>query len=221
MVTLLSYHPKYQMFLKFFPFKGGRFDPSTGRHPQSRGYQHTTYTLSLPGTGVSSFRFYPKVSSQNSEKMEPFKIQIEVGFNRETLDVLRQLAPDMPAEVCNCSAHHDLKTEVEEIVVDFLRRLQDHAKKPVEEPKLEENSGKVEQPAPEAPAEAAPAPAPEKTSDKEITDADLRQAVKAAKDKVGTPVVKALFAEFEIPNSSACPQERRGELMDRLEKLAA
>ena len=40
-------------------------------------------------------------------------------------------------------------------------------------------------------------------------------------DKVGTPVVKALFAEFEIPNSSACPQERRGELMDRLEKLAA
>jgi hypothetical protein len=45
MVTLLSYHPKYQMFLKFFPFKGGRFDPSAGRHPQSRGYQHTTYTI--------------------------------------------------------------------------------------------------------------------------------------------------------------------------------
>jgi hypothetical protein len=149
--------------------------------------------------------------------MEPFKIQIEVGFNRETLDVLRQFAPDMPAEVCNCSAHHDLKTEVEEIVVDFLRRLQDHAKKPVEEPKPET----VQSPTPEenpAPApQQAPAPAPEK----EITDADLRQAVKAAKDKVGTPVVKALFAEFEIPNSSACPQERRGELMDRLEKLAA
>ena len=70
---------------------------------------------------------------------------------------------------------------------------------------------------------AAPAPqqAPAQAEEKEITDAVLRQAVKAAKDKVGTPVVKALFAEFEIPNSSACPQERRGELMDRLEKLAA
>ena len=46
-------------------------------------------------------------------------------------------------------------------------------------------------------------------------------AVKAAKDKVGTDGVKALFHEFEIPNSSACPQERRSELMDRLNKLAA
>lgn len=151
--------------------------------------------------------------------MEPFKIQIEVGFNRETLDVLRQLAPDMPAEVCNCSAHRDLNSpEFEEkeaeICVEVIKQLSKHIKP-------EENSGKTEQPAPEAPAEAAPAPAPEKTSGKEITDADLRQAVKAAKDKVGTPVVKALFAEFEIPNSSACPQERRGELMDRLEKLAA
>lgn len=151
--------------------------------------------------------------------MEPFKIQIEVGFNRETLDVLRQLAPDMPAEVCNCSAHRDLNSpefeeKVAEICVEVIKQLSKHIKP-------EENSGKTEQPAPEAPTEAAPAPAPEKTSGKEITDADLRQAVKAAKDKVGTPVVKALFAEFEIPNSSACPQERRGELMDRLEKLAA
>lgn len=48
MVTLLSYHPKYKKFLKFFPFKGGRFDPSAGRHPQSAGlsthYIHTIVT---------------------------------------------------------------------------------------------------------------------------------------------------------------------------------
>lgn len=145
-------------------------------------------------------------------------VNITVSLSGATLDVLRQFAPDMPEKVCDpFAAHQDLKTEVEGIVVDFLGRLKKHAEKPVEEPKpetaqepvLEE---KAPQAAPEAPAQA---------ETEEITDAALRKAVKAAKDKVGTPVVKALFAEFEIPNSSACPQERRGELMDRLEKLAA
>ena len=69
------------------------------------------------------------------------------------------------------------------------------------------------------PAPAAPQ-APAAAAAEDITDAQLREAVKAAKDKVGGPAVKALFGEFGIPNSSACPQERRSELMDRLEKLA-
>ena len=144
------------------------------------------------------------------------KINFEVSLSRETLDVLRQFAPDMPAGMCNCTdAGKDLKTFVKETVVEFLEGLKKHAHP-------EENSGKAEEPAPQAPVAPAPAPAPEKTSGtQEITDADLRLAVKAAKDKVGTDGVKALFHEFEIPNSSACPQERRSELMDRLNKLAA
>ena len=144
------------------------------------------------------------------------KINFEVSLSRETLDVLRQFAPDMPAGMCNCTdAGKDLKTFVKETVVEFLEGLKKHAHP-------EENSGKAEEPAPQAPVAPAPAPTPEKTSGtQEITDADLRLAVKAAKDKVGTDGVKALFHEFEIPNSSACPQERRSELMDRLNKLAA
>ena len=144
-------------------------------------------------------------------------IKVTVDLSDRAANLLRQFAPDLPDEVCRCSAHPDLKTEVEEIVVDFLGRLKKHAEKPVEEPKPETEQSPVRE------EKAAPAPqqAPAQAEEKEITDAVLRQAVKAAKDKVGTPVVKALFAEFEIPNSSACPQERRGELMDRLEKLAA
>lgn len=144
------------------------------------------------------------------------KINFEVSLSRETLDVLRQFAPDMPAGMCNCTdSGKDLKTFVKETVVEFLEGLKKHAHP-------EENSDKAEEPAPQAPVAPAPAPTPEKTSGtQEITDADLRLAVKAAKDKVGTDGVKALFHEFEIPNSSACPQERRSELMDRLNKLAA
>ena len=145
-------------------------------------------------------------------------LNINIGFSEESLNVLRQFAPDLPAEMCSCTAHQgDLKTFIKETVNDYLRDLQAYAKKPVEEAKPETEQSPVQE------EKAAPAPqqAPAAAPEKEITDADLRQAVKAAKDKVGTPVVKALFAEFEIPNSSACPQERRGELMDRLEKLAA
>ena len=47
----------------------------------------------------------------------------------------------------------------------------------------------------------------------------LREAVKEAKDRAGGTAVRTLFSEFEIPNSSACPQERRSELMARLENL--
>ena len=146
------------------------------------------------------------------------KFNLELSLSRETLDVLRQFAPDVPTAECNCTAaDKDLKTFIKETVYEFLRDLQEHAKKPVEEPKPETEQSPVR----EEKAAHAPQQAPAEPEQTEITDAALRKAVKAAKDKVGTPVVKALFAEFEIPNSSACPQERRGELMDRLEKLAA
>jgi hypothetical protein len=144
-------------------------------------------------------------------------IKVTVDLSDRAANLLRQFAPDLPDEVCRCSAHPDLKTEVEEIVVDFLGRLKKHAEKPVEEPKPET----VQSPTPAEKAAPAPQQAPAAPAQKEISDADLRLAVKAAKDKVGTDGVKALFHEFEIPNSSACPQERRSELMDRLNKLAA
>ena len=129
-------------------------------------------------------------------------LNINLDMSQRMMDFLRLFAPDMPQDVYDGTR---------------AARPAKPAEKPVEEPKPET----VQSPAPEEKAAPAPQQAPAQPEEKEITDAVLRQAVKAAKDKVGTPVVKALFAEFEIPNSSACPQERRGELMDRLEKLAA
>lgn len=144
------------------------------------------------------------------------KINFEVSLSRETIDVLRQFAPDMPEKVCNGTAHNqELKTFVKETVVEFLEGLKKHAQP-------EENYGPAEEPAPQAPVEPAPAPAPEKTSGtQEITDDILRKAVKAAKDKSGVQSVKRLFGEFGIHSSSDCPQERRSELLDMLNNLAA
>ena len=151
--------------------------------------------------------------------MLEIKINVEVDLSERAATLLRLKQPeDLPAAECNCTADDkDLKDFIKETFYEFLRDLQEHTKKPVEEPKPET----AQSPATEEKAAPAPQQAPAQAEEKEITDAVLRQAVKAAKGKVGTPVVKALFAEFEIPNSSACPQERRGELMDRLEKLAA
>ena len=144
-------------------------------------------------------------------------VNIKVDLSDRTVNLLRQFMPeDIPAAACNCTAADmDLKTFIKETVVEFLEGLKKHAQP-------EENSGKAEEPAAQAPAEPAPAPAPEKTSGaKEITDAALRQAVKAAKDQVGGQSVKDLFGEFGIRNSSECPQERRSDLLARLNKLAA
>lgn len=144
-------------------------------------------------------------------------IKVTVDLSDRAANLLRQFAPDLPDEVCRCSAHPDLKTEVEEIVVDFLDRLKKHAEKPVEGPKPETGQSPVRE------EKAAPAPqqAPAEPEQTEITDAALRKAVKAAKDQVGGQSVKDLFGEFGIRNSSECPQERRSELLDRLNKLAA
>ena len=158
-------------------------------------------------------------------------VNITVSLSGATLDVLRQFAPDMPEKVYGCPAHQDLKTEVEGIVTDFLCRLKKHAEKPVEEPKPETvqepvREEKAPQAAPEttvqAETEKAPQAAPETTAQaetEEITDAELREYVKAAKNRTSAKAVKAVFAEFGIENSSACPAERRSELKARLENL--
>ena len=139
-----------------------------------------------------------------------FTINIQVSLSPETLEVARRLVPagDLPDHCCE-----GFEKRVTDICLGVIQQLSKHAKP-------EENYGKAEEPAPEATAEPAPAPAPEKTSGtEEVTDAMLREAVKGAKDRSGGTAVRALFSEFEIPNSSACPVERRSELLARLAKL--
>jgi hypothetical protein len=53
----------------------------------------------------------------------------------------------------------------------------------------------------------------------EISDADLRQVVKAAKDRVGAKPIRDVFASMDISSSVECPQERRSELVAKLNKL--
>ena len=132
-----------------------------------------------------------------------------LSFDSEALEILRRAIPagDLPEHCCE-----GFEKKVTDICLGLLQQLSRHAHP-------EDNSGKAEQKATEAPAAPSPAPVPEKTSGEEITDAQLREAVKAAKDRSGWTAVRSLFTEFEIPNSSACPQERRSELMDRLAKL--
>jgi hypothetical protein len=143
-------------------------------------------------------------------------VNITVSLSGAALDVLRQFAPDMPEKVCDpFASHQDLKTEVEGIVVDFLSRLKKHAEKPVEKPKAEP----AQEPAREEKAPQAAPEVPAQAKTEEISDAELREAVKAAKNRTSAKAVKAVFAEFGIENSSACPAERRSDLKARLENL--
>lgn len=146
--------------------------------------------------------------------MEPIKIQVEVSLSGETLDVLRQFAPDMPQDVYD-GTRQDLKTMVQSIVVDFLKSLKKEAKKPVAETEAE-----TEQPA-AAEENHAPA-APEASAvpeTKPVSDGDLRQAVKAAKDRTSAKAVREVFATFGIEASVECPQDRRPDLMAALANL--
>lgn len=69
----------------------------------------------------------------------------------------------------------------------------------------------------EAPAEAA-ADMPE--GDLPCSTADLRKAVKDAKDRGVKPsVIKGVFHEFGIEASSECPEDRMEELWNRLQAL--
>lgn len=68
-----------------------------------------------------------------------------------------------------------------------------------------------------APVEAGAAPDPSSA----VPDAELRQAVKSARDRAGAKAVREVFAEFGIATSIECPLERRPELVSRLETLNA
>ena len=143
-------------------------------------------------------------------------VSITVSLSEATLDVIRQFAPDMPEKVCDpFASHQDLKTFIKETVYEFLRDLQEHAKKPVEEPMPET----AQSPVPEQKAAPASPQAPAQAEEKEITDADLRQAVKAAKDRTSAKAVREIFAKFNIAASIECPKERRSDLMAALESL--
>lgn len=132
--------------------------------------------------------------------MEPIKIQIEVNLGEATLDILKSFAPALGAS---------------------------ETKKPAQVPEKKAKPAPVAEPAPTAepvmedlPADDAPDPAPAKPTP---TEDDARQAVKNARSRgVTAKAIKDYMKEsFNIATSVECPAERRQELIDGLNGLAA
>lgn len=137
--------------------------------------------------------------------MEPIKINIEVNLGKATIELLQAFAP----------AQQALPVPTTETQPEPKHKTKKEAPAP--------------EPEPEAPAVAPAddddlppddAPAPKKTLP---TEDDARKAVKAARDRgVPAKTIKALMKDsFDIASSVECPAERRQELIDELNKLAA
>ena len=149
--------------------------------------------------------------------MEPIKIniEVEVGLKQTTIDTIRQLfgAPIVAQPAAEAPAPKE----------EPKRK----AKKEPEGPAPQPNDKVVEAPKEEGLALAADddlppddAPAPAK---KTPTEDDARQAVKAARTRgVSAKAIKDFMKEgFDIASSVECPAERRQELIDGLNNLAA
>lgn len=150
--------------------------------------------------------------------MDPIKINVnvEVGLKQTTLEALAAIFNPWKGCTCDC-IEDDPQPEPE---------------KPQPEPKRKAKKAEPA-PEPEAPApdpEPAPAddddlppddaPAPKKATP---TEDDARQAVKAARGRgVPAKAIKDYMQEtFNIASSVECPAERRQELIEGLNKLAA
>jgi hypothetical protein len=133
--------------------------------------------------------------------MDPIQINITIDLGQKTLEVIRSF--------------NKIVKEEDIVSIHSPRSLETKDAKAVE-PK----------PAPAAPQAEPVANDPEPVADlpaeiAEISDEDLRALVKKAKNASSPTDVRAVFAEFGIRTSIDCPQERRADLVARLNKLAA
>lgn len=133
--------------------------------------------------------------------MNPIQINIEVNLGEKTLDILKTLAPALGVSATPAPA----------------------APAPVPVPEPEKPAPAQAPSAPVAddlPPDDAPDPTPSKPTP---TEDDARQAVKAARSRgVTAKVIKDLMRKsFGIESSVECPAEKRQELIDELNKLAA
>lgn len=147
--------------------------------------------------------------------MDPIKINVnvEVGLKQTTLEALAQIF-GAAMIVAQPEATPAPTTEMQP--------------EPKRKPKKTEPAPEPEAPAPNpepAPADdddlpPDDAPAPKKATP---TEDDARQAVKAARGRgVPAKAIKDYMQEtFNIASSVECPAERRQELIDGLNKLAA
>ena len=144
--------------------------------------------------------------------MEPLRINVEVSLSKETLAVLRALVGAKE------STGFDIPAP------------QPDPEQPKRKAKKAEPAPAPEAPQPDPASSPADdddptpddAPAPEKKKPTP-SEADARAAVKAAKDRGVSPkVIRSYMQEsFGIASSVDCPAERRQELIEGLNNLAA
>lgn len=147
--------------------------------------------------------------------MEPIKINvnIEVGLKQSTLEVLKDI---FGAKLIPSSAN--IKTEDPAPQPEQQpKKTQKPASEPQPQPQGEDPEGTGAEDIGDLPPDDAPAPKPTPT------ESDARNAVAAAKKRgVTAAAIKSYMkTTFDISSSVECPAERRQELIDGLNKLAA
>lgn len=147
--------------------------------------------------------------------MEPIKINVnvEIGLKQATIDILRRFFGPQILPSASCIGKDE----------------EPDPEKPTEQNPTPEKPKTTVGADPEGtgaeddddlpPGNETPAPAPKPVP----TEADARQAVKAAKDRgVNAKAIRSYMQEtFGIASSVDCPEERRQELIDGLNALAA
>lgn len=147
--------------------------------------------------------------------MEPIKINVnvEVGLKQATIEAL--------ARIFGTAMIVAQPGEITAPTTEMQPEPKRKAKKAEQAPEPEAPAPDPE-PTPADDDDLPPddAPAPKKATP---TEDDARQAVKAARDRgVPAKTIKALMKDsFDIASSVECPAERRQELIDELNKLAA
>lgn len=143
--------------------------------------------------------------------MEPIKINVnvEIGLKQTTIDTLRQI---FGPQIVPAAPRIELDEEPQP------EKATDPA--PTPEPKQPKPQPKPADPVEYDDDDLPPGNAPVKQNP---TESDARNAVAAAKKRgVTAAAIKSYMkTEFNISSSVECPAERRQELIDGLNKLAA
>ena len=125
--------------------------------------------------------------------MDPIQINITVDLGARTLEVIKSFTKTV--KEAEPARPKPAAMEVKEA--------------PVPAAALKQSGGTIEDP---KPVEDKP---------KEITDEALRALIKDIRTRKSPAEVRQVFADFGIKTSIECPQERRADLVARLNKLVA
>ena len=137
--------------------------------------------------------------------MENLKLQIEVGFNAETLQVLNRLAEALKGNTTTAAVAAQSEPAA--------------PARPTPTPEPEKKVVKGADPVGTGAEDDDLPPKPAKNP----TEADARAAVKEARDRGVSPkaIKDYMKTAFGIAASVECPEERRAELIEGLKRLAA